>query len=231
VISDQAFQVVGVLESVGSDSSANLGDVAIVPFSTAASALVGGTESSAVSTIYLQAASDTQLSAVYQEAETLLLNLHSITDSTSADFIISSQDALVSTATAVYETLTILLTGVAALSLLVGGIGVMYIMLVSVSERARKIGLRKALGAPPGAICRQFLIEAAILGLSGGLLGAILGVTGDLLLPGVIGSSIVVSPAAVGLPIGVAIVIGVSFGVYPATRAARLTPIDALRSE
>ncbi|TFD55879.1 FtsX-like permease family protein [Cryobacterium sp. Hh7] len=231
VISDKTFQVIGVLESAGSDSSANLDDMAIVPFSTAASVLVGGTESSAVSTIYLQAASDTQLSAAYQEAETLLLNLHSITDSTAADFTISSQDALVSTATAVYETLTILLTGVAALSLLVGGIGVMNIMLVSVSERTREIGLRKALGAPPGAIRRQFLIEAAILGLSGGLLGAILGVTAALLLPGVIGSSIVVSPAAVGLSIGVAIVIGISFGVYPATRAARLAPIDALRSE
>ncbi|TFC71413.1 FtsX-like permease family protein [Cryobacterium sp. TMS1-20-1] len=231
VISDKTFQVIGVLESAGSDSSANLDDMAIVPFSTAASVLVGGTESSAVSTIYLQAASDTQLSAAYQEAESLLLNLHSITDSTAADFTISSQDALVSTATAVYETLTILLTGVAALSLLVGGIGVMNIMLVSVSERTREIGLRKALGAPPGAIRRQFLIEAAILGLSGGLLGAILGVTAALLLPGVIGSSIVVSPAAVGLSIGVAIVIGISFGVYPATRAARLAPIDALRSE
>ena len=231
VISDHAFQVIGVLDSAGSDSSSNLDDIAIVPFSTAASVLVGGTDSSAVSTIYLQAASDTQLSAADQEAETLLLNLHSITDSTAADFTISSQDALVSTATAVYETLTILLTGVAALSLLVGGIGVMNIMLVSVSERTREIGLRKALGAPPGAIRRQFLIEAAILGLSGGLLGAILGVTGALLLPGVIGSSIVVSPAAVGLSIGVAIVIGVSFGVYPATRAARLAPIDALRSE
>ena len=231
VISDKTFQVIGVLESAGSDSSANLDDMAIVPFSTAASVLVGGTESSAVSTIYLQAASDTQLSAAYQEAESLLLNLHSITDSTAADFTISSQDALVSTATAVYETLTILLTGVAALSLLVGGIGVMNIMLVSVSERTREIGLRKALGAPPGAIRRQFLIEAAILGLSGGLLGAILGVTAALLLPGVIGSSIVVSPAAVGLSIGVAIVIGLSFGVYPAARAARLAPIDALRSE
>ncbi|GEP27636.1 FtsX-like permease family protein [Cryobacterium levicorallinum] len=231
VISDKTFQVIGVLDSAGSDSSGNLDDMAIVPFSTAASALVGGTESSAVSTIYLQAASDTQLSAAYQEAETLLLNLHSITDSTAADFTISSQDALVSTATAVYETLTILLTGVAALSLLVGGIGVMNIMLVSVSERTREIGLRKALGAPPGAIRRQFLIEAAILGLSGGLLGAILGVTAALLLPGVIGSSIVVSPAAVGLSIGVAIVIGLSFGVYPAARAARLAPIDALRSE
>jgi putative ABC transport system permease protein len=107
----------------------------------------------------------------------------------------------------------------------------MNIMLVSVTERTKEIGLRKALGAPPWAIRRQFLIEAAILGLSGGLLGAILGVVSAWLLPGVIGSSVVISPAAVGVSIGVAIVIGVTFGVYPATRAARLAPIDALRSE
>jgi len=231
VISDKSFQVVGVLATAGSDSSSNLDDVAIVPFSTAATALVGGTSSNAVSTIYLQAASDTQLSAAYQEANALLLNLHSISSTDDADFTISSQDALVSTATAVYQTLTILLTGVAGLSLLVGGIGVMNIMLVSVSERTREIGLRKALGAPPWAIRRQFLIEAAILGLSGGILGAVIGVVAALTLPAVIGSSIVVSPLAVGLSIGVAIAIGIVFGVYPATRAAKLAPIDALRSE
>jgi putative ABC transport system permease protein len=107
----------------------------------------------------------------------------------------------------------------------------MNIMLVSVTERTREIGLRKALGAPPWAIRRQFLVEAAILGLTGGLLGAVLGIGAALALPGVIGSSIVISPAAVGVSIGVAVAIGLAFGVYPATRAARLAPIDALRSE
>jgi len=131
----------------------------------------------------------------------------------------------------VSRTLTILLTGIAALSLLVGGIGVMNIMLVSVTERTREIGLRKALGAPPAAIRRQFLVEATVLGLAGGVLGAVLGIGCALLLPGLLGTTIVVSPAAVIGSIAIAMAIGVIFGVYPATRAARMAPIDALRSE
>lgn len=230
-IGSTSFEIVGVLASAGSDSSSNLDDLAVVPLSTASNVLIGGTSAASVSTIYIQAASAEQLSAAYQEAQAILLNRHAIGTVDDADFSISSQEALVSTATSIYQTLTVLLTGIAALSLLVGGIGVMNIMLVSVTERTREIGLRKALGAPPGAIRRQFLLEAAILGLAGGVLGALLGSLATLLLPGVIGSSIILSPAAVGLSIGVSIAIGVIFGVYPATRAARLTPIDALRSE
>ncbi|MNW65492.1 putative ABC transporter permease YknZ [compost metagenome] len=107
----------------------------------------------------------------------------------------------------------------------------MNIMLVSVTERTREIGLRKALGAPPWAIRRQFLVEASILGLAGGVVGAALGIVAAKALPGVLGTSIVVLPAAVVGSIVVALVIGVVFGVYPAVRAARLAPIDALRSE
>ena len=230
-IDDQSFQVIGVLAAAGSDSSSNLDDMALVPMSTAADQLIGGTDSSSVSTVYVEASSAKTLSAAYQETHNLLLNLHGVTDADDADFSISSQNALVSTATSVYKTLTVLLTGIAALSLLVGGIGVMNIMLVSVTERTKEIGLRKALGAPPGAIRRQFLVEAAILGLSGGLLGAALGIGAAVALPGLIGSSIVVSPVAVALSIVVAVAIGFVFGVYPAARAARLAPIDALRTE
>lgn len=230
-IEDIPFTVVGVLASAGSDSTSNLDDTAVIPLKTAADQVIGGNDRNSVSTIYLQAASADQLSAAYQEAQSLLLNLHSIADADSADFAIASQDALVSTATAVYQTLTVLLVGIAALSLLVGGIGVMNIMLVSVTERTREIGLRKALGAPPWAIRRQFLVEAAVLGLAGGVAGVALGIGAAKALPGVLDTSIVISPVAVVGSLVVAVAIGITFGVYPASRAARLAPIDALRSE
>ena len=230
-IAGSVFTVVGVLTSEGADTSTNLDDLAVIPLTTAADQVVGGRDRNSVSKIYVQAASAGQLSAAHQEIETVLLNLHSISDPASADFSIASQDSLVSTATAVYRTLTVLLTGIAALSLLVGGIGVMNIMLVSVTERTREIGLRKALGAPPWAIRRQFLVEATVLGLAGGLLGAVLGIVSARALPDVLDTSIVVSGAAVAGSIVTAMVIGLTFGVYPAARAARLAPIDALRSE
>ncbi|HEU0256500.1 MAG TPA: ABC transporter permease [Microbacteriaceae bacterium] len=230
-ISGQSLEVVGVLASAGSNSSSNLDDMAVVPISTAASQIIGGTNQDSVSSVYVEATSQSTLSAADQETTNLLLNLHGIATSTDADFTVSSQDSLVSTATAVYRTLTVLLTGIAALSLIVGGIGVMNIMLVSVTERTKEIGLRKALGAPPSAIRWQFLVEAAILGLSGGILGAALGIGSALALPGVIGSPIVVSAPAVAGSIAVAVAVGLVFGVYPVARAARLAPIDALRSE
>ena len=225
------FSVVGVLTPAGSDASANLDDQALVPLATSANRLVGGSSRNAVSTIYLEAQSADALSAAYQEAQALLLNLHQSTSVASADFTISSQQSLLATATSVSKTLTILLTGIAALSLLVGGIGVMNIMLVSVTERTREIGLRKALGAPPTAIRRQFLVEAVVLGFAGGLLGAALGIAGAKVLPGLLDTTIVISPTAVIGSIAIAVGIGVVFGVYPATRAARMAPIDALRSE
>jgi putative ABC transport system permease protein len=125
----------------------------------------------------------------------------------------------------------VLLAGIAAISLLVGGIGVMNIMLVSVTERIREIGLRKAVGATPKAIRRQFLLEASVLGLAGGLLGVGLGIAGAKILPHFISNPISISATAAAGAIAVAVAIGIGFGVYPATRAARLAPIDALRSE
>ena len=225
------FTVVGVLASAGSSSQTNEDDQAIVPISTAADRLFGGTTRTAVQSIYLEATSSDTLSAAYQEADQELLNTHHITNPASADFSIASQQSLLSTATSVTQTLTVLLGGIAAISLLVGGIGVMNIMLVSVTERIRAIGLRKALGASPPVIRRQFLVEAALLGLTGGILGALVGIAVAVLLPHFISATVTVSPLAAIGSIVTAICIGIVFGVYPASRAAKLAPIDALRSE
>jgi putative ABC transport system permease protein len=232
-IGDIPFQVVGLLNSVGSGSSAtgDQDDQAIIPLSTATTRVIGGTSRTSVSDIYLEAKSSGSISAAYQEANSELLALHGITNTTDADFSIASQESLISTATSVDKTLTVLLGGIAGISLLVGGIGVMNIMLVSVTERVREIGLRKALGATPRAIRRQFLLEASVLGLSGGILGVALGIIGAIVLPHFISDPISISPAAALGAIVVAVAIGIGFGVYPATRAARLAPIDALRSE
>jgi putative ABC transport system permease protein len=231
-IADIPFTVVGVLDSVGSgSSSSDEDDTAVVPITTASTRVVGGTSRTSVNTIYIEATSSHTVSAAYQEANSELLSMHGITSSSTADFSIASQQSILSTATSVDKTLTILLGGIAGISLLVGGIGVMNIMLVSVTERVREIGLRKALGATPRAIRRQFLVEASALGLSGGVLGVLVGVVAAEILPHLISDPVTLSATAAVGAIAVSILIGVVFGVYPATRAARLAPIDALRSE
>jgi len=230
-IDGKPFDVIGVLASTGSTGATNDDDQAIVPMSTAQQRVIGGSNRTSVQTIYVQAASSAVMSAAYQETESLLLALHGIDNTADADFTVTSQSSLVSAASSVDRTLTILLGGIAAISLLVGGIGVMNIMLVSVTERIREIGLRKALGARPRLIRRQFLVEASVLGLTGGVLGAAVGIVGAHLLPHLISNPIAVSVPAVVGAIVVALAIGLGFGVYPAGRAARLAPIDALRSE
>ena len=172
------LQVVGVLAALSSSDNASSNDVAIVPFTTYSQRLVGGTNRDSVSSIYLKATSNDTLSAAYQEAQTLLVNLHGSSSTSNADFSIATQESILSAATTVDKTMSVMLAGIAIISLLVGGIGVMNIMLVSVTERIREIGLRKALGARPRLIRRQFLVEASALGLAGGALGVAIGVRG-----------------------------------------------------
>jgi putative ABC transport system permease protein len=223
------FTVIGVLKSTGSNGESDEDDQALLPYTTEQQRL-DSSSSGSVSMIYLKAASAGSLSAAYQEAEAALLARHNVSSS-NADFTITSQQSLVQAATATARILTILLGGVAGISLLVGGIGVMNIMLVSVSERVREIGLRKALGATPSVIRRQFLLEAITLSLIGGILGLAVGWAGAMILPKIIGQQVTVSiPAALGALI-VSMGVGLVAGVYPAGRAARLAPIDALRSE
>ena len=221
--------VIGVLASSGSSSTGSSeDDQAVVPIST--QKRLTGSTTAAVSTIYVEARSQGTLSAAYQETHALLLNAHGVT-SASADFTISSQQSLVKTANSTNRTLTVLLGGIAAISLLVGGIGVMNIMLVSVTERIREIGLRKALGATPSMIRRQFLVEASLLGFAGGVVGVVLGYVGSFVLPSLIDQPVSLSALATSAALGTSLALGIGFGVYPASRAARLTPIDALRSE
>ncbi|HXR67445.1 MAG TPA: ABC transporter permease [Dermatophilaceae bacterium] len=229
-INGTTLTVIGILNTVGSSTTTDEDDQAVVPQTTYSSRIASSGNARGISTLYLQAVSTDVLSAAYQEAQKALLSTHGVTVA-AADFTISSQQSLLTTATAADRTLTVLLAGIAAISLLVGGIGVMNIMLVSVTERIREIGLRKALGATPRAVRRQFLVEASTLGLCGGVLGVLLGLVGARVLPHFLNQPVTISPVAGIGALGVSLVIGIVAGVYPASRAARLAPIDALRSE
>jgi putative ABC transport system permease protein len=229
-INGTTMTVIGILNTAGSSTTTDEDDQALVPQTTYSSRIASSGNATGISTIYIEATSTDSLSAAYQEATKALLSTHGVTTA-APDFTISSQQSLLTTATSTDRTLTVLLAGIAAISLLVGGIGVMNIMLVSVTERIREIGLRKALGATPRAIRRQFLVEASTLGLCGGLLGVVLGMVGAQVLPHFLNQPVTI-PAVAGIgALGIALIIGIVAGVYPAGRAARLAPIDALRSE
>jgi putative ABC transport system permease protein len=223
------FEVIGVLAPAGSQGFGNQDDLAVVPITTAQDELFGGGGS--VQRILLSATSPSTIGSAYLEADQILLQTHHVADPSLADFTITSQTQVLSTAQAVTQTLTILLASVAAISLLVGGIGVMNIMLVSVTERTSEIGLRKALGATPGDLFRQFVIEAGTLTALGGLLGVATGLAVGYIVPRAANIAVTITPLPVVIAVGVAVAVGLIFGVYPALRAARLAPIEALRAQ
>jgi putative ABC transport system permease protein len=223
------FQLIGILASTGSQGFGNQDDLAVVPLTTAQDELVGGTGS--VQRILLSASSQSTIGSAYLEADQILLQTHHITNPAQADFSITTSTQVLSTAQAVTQTLTILLASVAAISLLVGGIGVMNIMLVSVTERTSEIGLRKALGATPGDLFRQFVIEAGALTAVGGLLGVGTGLAAGYIVPRTANIAVTITPTPVLIAVAVAVAVGLVFGVYPALRAARLAPIEALRAQ
>jgi len=221
------FQVIGVLAPTGSQGFGNQDDLGVIPITTAQDELFGGS----VQRILLSATSASTIGSAYLEANQILLQTHHLSDPSQADFTITTQTQVLSTAQAVTQTLTILLASVAAISLLVGGIGVMNIMLVSVTERTSEIGLRKALGATPLDLFRQFVIEAGMLTALGGLLGVATGLAVGYVVPRAANIAVHITPLPVLVAVGVAVVVGLVFGVYPALRAARLAPIEALRAQ
>jgi len=230
-ISRQNYQVVGVLASKGVGGFQNQDDRVLIPLTTA-QIKFGGAGNTSVSAINVQAVSADKMDWAQAELTAIMRARHGLTRIQSNDFTIQNQAQIVETLEETAQTFTVLLSSIASISLLVGGIGVMNIMLVSVTERTREIGIRKAVGAKRGDIMAQFLVEAMVLCLLGGLLGVLVGYGGAQIVTPMLGSArAIVSPGSVMMGLGVSISVGLFFGLYPANRAAAMDPIQALRYE
>jgi putative ABC transport system permease protein len=227
-VNNQLFRVVGTLQAKGSQGFGNADDVIFVPSTAAQDRLKN---SSYVDQIQIQADSATNVAQVQQDVTTALEKQHHIAAGGTDDFRVLNANQLLQTAQQTTALLTALLVGIAAISLTVGGIGIMNIMLVSVTERFREIGIRMAVGARRSDIRNQFLIEAVVLSAVGGVIGILIGLVAGLGISAALGLPLVVSLLGILIAFGVAAVIGICFGLYPAMRAARLDPIVALRSE
>nr|WP_202420603.1 ABC transporter permease [Actinomadura rayongensis] len=222
------FTVVGVLKATGSSSSSfsDPDSIAVAPLAAVQESLTGY---GGLDQIIVQATGSDAVDAAQAEITALLAQRHGVGTTGTADFTVSSQASVQSAVSDSTRTFTVLLGAVAAISLLVGGIGITNIMLVTVTERTREIGIRKAIGAPRGAILAQFVVEATVLSLIGGLLGVAVGIAGTLFR--IAGVQPVLVPSSIALALAVSVAIGLFFGGFPAGRAARLRPIEALRHE
>jgi putative ABC transport system permease protein len=226
VVGGTPFTVVGVLETKGGTGFQDPDDTVVAPLPTVQNAFTGF---GPISQILVEAKSADATTPAQNEITTVLMAQHGIKDATALDFRVSSQESLLSTQSDTNKTFTVLLGAVAAISLLVGGIGITNIMLVTVTERTREIGIRKAIGAPKGVILGQFLAESTLLSLVGGGLGVLAGLIGSRFT--IVGIKPVVIPESVWGAFAIAVAIGLFFGSYPANRAAGLRPIEALRHE
>lgn len=223
-INGTPFKIVGLLEEKGDSMMGSNDEIILIPISTAERILA----MQGVRQIYVLANSTEDVSLAEQQLETHLTQLFR---GNSDSFTIFNQQQMIESVSSVQSTMTLLLGGIASISLLVGGIGIMNIMLVSVTERTREIGIRKAIGAKKRYILFQFLVEAMVLSGAGGLLGIILGVTGAIVVGNIIQINAEFSIDIIWLAFGFSVLVGVCFGIFPANKAAKLKPIDALRTE
>ena len=223
------FRVIGVLNSKGSGAMGNdQDDMVIIPYTTAMERVDG---IDYLRMLYVVAKDENGIDRLQSDIENLLRVRHGIKDTNLDDFNIQNMNSIMETMEETTGTLTLFLGAVAAISLLVGGIGIMNIMLVSVTERTREIGIRKALGATYFVIVTQFLIEAVVISLMGGLIGIALGIGASKLISLASGMSTVISVPTIVLSFAFSMAIGLVFGIYPARKAAKLNPIDALHYE
>ena len=226
------FTIIGVMESKGIVSDVDYDGRIYLPLSIVLQKYMPSStmRADAVRTIYLKAESQEQIPSVIAQTTALLAERHDV-DAAKPDFTVQTQQDIIATQEATTAAFRDLLAWVAGVSLLVGGIGIMNIMLVSVTERTREIGLRQALGARPSNVLAQFLIEAIILSLAGGLICVIVGVGGSYIFGSLGTMRTEIVPLSIPLAFGAAAIVGIFFGYYPATRAAKLDPIEALRRE
>jgi putative ABC transport system permease protein len=232
-INGGSYEVIGVLEAKGqSGFGMDQDDIVLAPLTTVKRRISGRYRRAyTVSQISVKAVSEGQLNRVQEDVENLLRQRHRIRPGDDDDFTVQNLSSITETAAQTTQVFTYLLGGISLVSLLVGGIGIMNIMLVSVTERTREIGLRKALGARQSDILHQFGLEAVTLSLAGGVVGLILGVGGAWLMTSLFNLPLVIAPQNAVLAICFSGVVGVVFGAYPAWRAAKLDPIEALRRE
>lgn len=223
------FRIIGVLNSKGSGAMGNdQDDMVIIPYTTAMERVEGVDY---LRMIYVTGKDENGIDRLQSDIENLLRVRHGIKDTNLDDFNIQNMNSIMETMEETTGTLTLFLGAVAAISLVVGGIGIMNIMLVSVTERTREIGIRKALGATYSVIVTQFLIEAVVISLMGGIIGIILGIGSSKLIGMALGMSTVISIPTIGMSFAFSMAIGLIFGIYPARKAAKLNPIDALHYE